>query len=88
MTKSHSANMRLSVSMALDALSEQVELVHSAEATLEQQRSQRDEMIRDAQEAGIGMPRLARITGLSRNRLWTIVNSGRTARSLRAERDA
>lgn len=72
-----SANIRLSVSMALDALADQVQRLHDAEAEVIEQRSIRDDLIRDARDSGVGFTRLARITGLSRDRLWNIYNSGR-----------
>jgi hypothetical protein len=76
---------RLSVSMALDALSEQVTALSEAEQTVATERAIRDDLIRDAREAGIGYSRLVKITGLSRDRLYTIVNSPTHPASPRAE---
>ena len=67
---------RISVTMALDALTEQVEVVRKAEETLIRQRAIRDDLIRDARlSGGIGYRRLVNITGLSRDRLYTLINS-------------
>lgn len=66
---------RLSVSMALDALSEQVDALRAAEDKVLTERTLRDNLIRDARDSGIGYRRLVTITGLSRDRLYTIVNS-------------
>jgi len=68
-------SIRLSVSMALDALGDQVVALSEAESVVEQERALRDDMIRDARESGIGYRTLTKITGLSRDRLYTIVNS-------------
>lgn len=67
--------VRLSVSMALDALSEQVDALAEAEKNVAVQRKIRDDLIRDARGADIGYRRLTNLTGLSRDRLYTIVNS-------------
>lgn len=66
---------RLSVSMALTALSEQVDAVTQAEEHLRRQYDLRNGLIRDARDCGIGYRRLTTITGLSRDRLYTIVNT-------------
>lgn len=65
---------RISVSLALSALEEQVLSVEEAVQHLYEQRAARDNLIRDARENGIGYPRLVRITGLSRERLVKIIN--------------
>lgn len=65
----------ISVTLALEALEEQVEVVATSRESLSRQMGIRDELIRDAIGAGLPYRRLVRITGLSRDRLYTIVNS-------------
>lgn len=68
----------LSVTMALTALEEQVTTVNDAELHLTRQRQIRDDLIRDARENNIPFRTLVKITGLSRDRLYTIVNAPRS----------
>lgn len=68
-------DIRLSVSMALNALTEQVNALAEAEQLVHKERAIRDDLIRDARAAGIGYRNLTQLTGLSRDRLYTIVNS-------------
>jgi len=72
----------LSVSMALTALQEQVTIASDAELRLTQERARRDDLIRDARENNIPFRTLVKITGLSRDRLYTIVNSPRSEPSV------
>lgn len=69
---------RISVSLAIDALSESVAAVDDAVLHLANKRAIRDDLIRDARLNGIGFPRLVQVTGLSRDRLATIVNMPRS----------
>lgn len=66
---------RISVSMALSALHEQMTALNDAIEVVNKERSIRDDLIRDARENGISFPRIMRETGLSRDRLNQIVNS-------------
>ena len=66
---------RLSVSMALDAITDEIEALAEAEELVRHRRGLRDNLIRDARAAGISYPRLCKITGLSRDRIYTIVNA-------------
>lgn len=67
----------LSVSMALESLSDQMQVVKDAEHTLLKERALRDDLIRDARENDIPYRTLMRITGMSRDRLYTIVTTPR-----------
>ncbi len=69
--------MLISVTMALDSLREQATVVSEAEENLTRQRAIRDNLIIDAHEANVPMRKLITLTGLSRDRLYTIANSPR-----------
>ncbi|WP_207454604.1 hypothetical protein [Desertivibrio insolitus] len=58
--------------MALESLKEQVEAVHQAEAELQAARLERDNLIRDARDAGVSMKALCSTTRLSRERIYRI----------------
>lgn len=66
--------MLISVSMALESLKEQVAAVDEDIVRLDRDRAVRDDLIRDAIEAKVRYQTVARITGLSRDRINTIVN--------------
>lgn len=74
--------VNLSVSMALESLREQCEIVNAAELRLTQERAKRNDLIRDARDNGIGYRAIMRLTGLSRDRLYTLVNSPRSSESI------
>lgn len=65
----------ISASLALSALKDSAEAVRAAEQALQQARSERNELIRDARTALIPYPVLMRATGLKREHLSNIVNS-------------
>lgn len=66
---------KLSAVMLLDGLQDQCNSVESAEAVLRSERATRDSMIRDLISVGIPYKRVQAITGLSRDRVYTIVNT-------------
>lgn len=65
---------RISVSLALDSLREAVAETDEAQTRLSIARGLRDDLIRDALDGGVTMVKLARVTGLSRERLYKIAN--------------
>lgn len=67
---------RISVSLALQALQEASDEVYAAQLALDRARAVRDDLIRSARDSGIPLLRLARITKLSRERLYKITHSG------------
>lgn len=69
--------MLISVSMALESLKEVVGAVDEDIAKLARDRAVRDDLICDAIDAKVRYTTISRITGLSRDRLNTIVNSHR-----------
>jgi hypothetical protein len=69
---------QISVLLALDGLSEQCEALADLEAKTTRERAIRDNLIRDARAGGVSYRALVKITGLSRDRLYTIVNSPRS----------
>lgn len=68
--------VRISVTMALDSLREQVTSAAEAKAHYEQQQAIRDDLIRDCRAAKVPFGTLMRITGLSKDRLIKIAHSG------------
>ena len=66
---------RISVSLALAALEDQCAVVQECDTRLTEALHVRNTLIRDALLSGVPYPRVARITGLSRNRLWKIRNN-------------
>lgn len=66
----------LTMSSAVSALREQQDAVEDAFADYRDKLAIRNDLIRDARKNGLGYPTLGRITGLSRNRLWRIINGG------------
>lgn len=81
MAQKSAKTVTLSVSMALSALGESVDDVIAAEKHLKDTREVRNDLIRDAVTAGISYNRVSRITGLSRDRIYTIVNTPGSHRS-------
>ena len=67
--------VRISVSMALDALREQVTAAADAKANYEKQLAIRDDLIRDCRAAKIPEATLTRITHLSRDSISRIAHS-------------
>lgn len=59
----------ISVSMALIALSEAVVDVQEAQQALSEARGLRDDLIRNAVDAGVSQTRLARLTKLTREQV-------------------
>lgn len=74
--------VNLSVTMALKALEEQCTIVNDAELRLTQERDRRNDLIRDARDNDIPFRTLMKITGLSRDRLFTLVNMPRSEPSV------
>jgi len=68
--------MRLSATMAVESLREQVSSVRELEEALARERNSRDELIRDARACALPYDMLMRLTGLSRQRLHRIIVSG------------
>lgn len=69
---------RLSVSFALDALAAQCHDLVEAEAKVVEYRGVRNDLIKDARDSGISFRKLMQITGVSRERLFRIVNEPST----------
>lgn len=69
--------MRLSVSMALQSLSEECAHLTDLEAQVEAQRGVRDALIQDALGQGVTYRNLQSVTGLSRERLSRIGSPSR-----------
>jgi hypothetical protein len=67
---------RISLSLAVDALLEASEEVRDLQSRLDDLRASRDRLIKDAYDNGMPMLKLARITGLSRERIYAITRSG------------
>jgi len=67
--------MLISVSMALEALSDAVSEVKQKEVAWKDSMAVRDDLIRNAMDGDVPLRRLVAITGLSRDRLYTIYNS-------------
>lgn len=67
--------MLISVTMALESIREQVEALDEAERTHARERAIRDNLIREAREAGVSYKQLIKLTGLSRDRLYTIASN-------------
>lgn len=67
---------RISVSLAIQALQEASEEVYEAQLALGNARASRDRLLRDAFDSGVPVLRLARITKLSRERIYKITHSG------------
>lgn len=65
---------RLSVSLALDALTEQMEVARKAQENANNEMGIRNNLIRDAREAGLPYRRLTKITQLSRQRLDRLIS--------------
>lgn len=66
----------ISMSLALANLTDHAELVKEAELELTKQRAIRDELIKDAIDAGLTYRTLQKATGLSRDRLFNIGRAG------------
>lgn len=66
--------MTISVELALQVLNEQMTVVIDARQQYTREIALRDNLIRSARRAGISYPRLVQVTGLSRDRLYTIIN--------------
>jgi hypothetical protein len=72
------AARRVSVSLALEALHEQMEVCERAEAIATRERQIRNNLIIDARVNGdISYPKLSEITGLTRQALYNIINTAR-----------
>lgn len=69
---------KLSVSLALEALSEAAEEVRRCQAITEEKRELRDDLIRNAVrgDEGISARKIARLTGLSRDAVYKILTAG------------
>ena len=65
----------ISVTMALDSLTEQVDTVNEAKENLARQMAYRDDLIRSAREAKVPERTLVKLTGLSRDSIHRIANS-------------
>ncbi len=66
-------SVRISATMALDALAESCMDVEKARHALRESIDQRDQLIRDAKTSGLPYRTLGRTTGLSLNRLQAIM---------------
>jgi hypothetical protein len=62
----------LSITLAMDSLRDQCELVDQHRAQLEAAIAERDRLISDALTNGISYRRISSVTGLSKQRLWRI----------------
>lgn len=65
---------RLSVSLALQALVEQMDVARRAQENATNEMGIRNNLIRDAREAGLPYRRLVKITQLSRQRLDRLIS--------------
>ena len=66
------ARYRISASMAIDSLSEQVFITNQALEEYRKQISIRNELIRDCRRSQIPVARVCRITGLSKDQIMNI----------------
>lgn len=66
----------MTMSHAAGAIQDQQNAVEDAYADYQEKLAKRNDLIRDAKKNGLGYPTLGRLTGLSRNRLWRIINGG------------
>lgn len=64
--------MKISATMALDSLREQVTSTVEARNEYDRQRAVRDDLIRDARTGGIPVAIIMHVTGLSRDRIVKI----------------
>ena len=67
---------RISVSLALESLSEAVSEVEEASTALRESRAVRDALIRDAYDSKVPVLHLVRVTGLSREAIYRITHKG------------
>lgn len=63
---------RLSVTLALDAIRDSCDALDRARIEVTRLTEERDRLIIDARTNGIGLARLSQVTGLSRDRLYSI----------------
>lgn len=66
---------RLTLPLQIDALTEQVQRVSDDRDQLQRDIALRDDLIRELHTEGFPYRMLIKLTGLSRDRLYTIVNS-------------
>jgi len=69
----------ISVLLAMESLREQCEVVIDLDVQKSREMAIRDNLIREAREANVSYRQLVKITGLSRDRLYTIANSPRVS---------
>lgn len=67
--------MRISTTMAMESLQITCDKLDALLVQAEDERMMRDNLIRDAVEAGVSYRSLIKVTGLSRNRLYLIANN-------------
>lgn len=68
---------QMSTRMALDGLKELAESIKAQEQALEESKALRDEMLIDLADLGIPMSKLARLVGLTRERVGKIASPRR-----------